>query len=97
MEDRVKKFFAVNTGVDVVYSTSDGFLFTKKQDATVHSFTLENKEISEFERNKIEFKEVLNYVENEFKDTLNNKEKQVNNKKNKKNGRTTKGNVQNTK
>ncbi len=89
MKDRVKKFFDRNKAVDVLHSTSDGFLFTEKQYAKVHSLTLEDKYVGEWNRNE-------NKSEQDIEPLSDSEKKQVNNKKSKKDG-TTKGNVQNTK
>ncbi len=48
---RAEKYFKSNTTGDVLYTTSDGTPFLRKQNAKAHASTLEDKAIETFERN----------------------------------------------
>ncbi len=73
MKNKIKYLFGENNSFNVLYSTSDGFVFTLKQDAVKHSKELKNNTVLEWKRNEEQQNTGADITENDKSKKLKNK------------------------
>lgn len=68
IEQKVKAFFERNPDSTEVHTSSDGFLFRRKDQAKAHARTLKNKEVTTYPGKSFEKKKPVSVLENAVKD-----------------------------